>query len=853
VRTLFLSLILSLFFSPSIQSVQDPPPGYSFHVLENGLEVLLLENPALPMVGVNVLVKTGSVHEDLSSNGISHMLEHLLFNGTATRSQKQLYDDVDRIGGYNNANTGNSYTNFMFVVPSRHIKEAVEIQSDMLFNSTLPEDKFNKEKGIVLEEISKSLANPQQFVERNLKSILYQGSSMRLPTLGTSARVQSLTRDDVMSVYRGTYVPNNMFVSVIGGFRSKDMLGLIKRHFSAKVPSPVHRRTSGGSPQNSKTLIARAESKIRVRSYPGSKFIAHLIYPIPPLKSPVALDLLSEDLQIEVPKLRQRLGKSKTGEFDSLNLSIWDASPGFYLLASLRSDQSISDKSIKVLGKELESFKFSLSSDETDALIQQRRTSFFRNLEKPHMFGILNAGLLATKGADGLLTSLEPEVFRRGAAEINGLGVSPGSILVLHRPQQKASKVDSPEGLTTVFGKKEGFRLISRRNPMGSLLAVHFLFGHKAHFESLYGKDAAWILHDCLSQRIKELKSQEEVRNFGFLFKFNDNPYIPMDNIYLDEDFGYIRAESLHKNWETALTWLRGQLDGFVPTLEEYERAVANHSRSVKQHLDKELASEVFSKTYKEMTFELPRLAASPKLSFKNLLSFTKEYFSWTNLILSVVSPVEPKKIASLFKSHLEASTPKITPPRFIKKIKLPSDASLTQREGKGGRSYLFTGFSVPIHKDEKPALTALSILLSERVSFEIREKMGMAYGISSGVQTLGERALFYLRLGTRPENVEALRGKWRGFFEPSVLDDLDNLAFEKAVNKYLGRMMFRRLSSINQAFYLSRSLYIHSDPLHSRSFLDKMAELKLSDVQKVAQKYLKIERPTEVIVRARD
>jgi predicted Zn-dependent peptidase len=130
---------------------------------------------------------------------------------------------------------------------------------------------------------------------------------------------------------------------------------------------------------------------------------------------------------------------------------------------------------------------------------------------------------------------------------------------------------------------------------------------------------------------------------------------------------------------------------------------------------------------------------------------------------------------------------------------------------------------------------------------------MGMAYGISSGVQTLGERALFYLRLGTRPENVEALRGKWRGFFEPSVLDDLDNLAFEKAVNKYLGRMMFRRLSSINQAFYLSRSLYIHSDPLHSRSFLDKMAELKLSDVQKVAQKYLKIERPTEVIVRARD
>src|SRR3990172_8580073 len=97
--------------------------------------------------GVNVVVKVGSAYETFSTSGMSHMLEHLLFNGTTTRSQKQLYDDVDRIGGYNNAHTDNFYTDFMMVTPTENIRKGMEIQADMLFNSTLPVEKFEKEKG----------------------------------------------------------------------------------------------------------------------------------------------------------------------------------------------------------------------------------------------------------------------------------------------------------------------------------------------------------------------------------------------------------------------------------------------------------------------------------------------------------------------------------------------------------------------------------------------------------------------------------------------------------------------------------------------------------------------------------
>jgi predicted Zn-dependent peptidase len=137
------------------------PKGVSVYQLNNGMSVLLIENPALPMVGANVVVKIGSAYETFSTSGMSHMLEHLLFNGTTSRNQKKPYDDVDRIGGYNNATTAEFYTNYMMVTPAENIRKGMEIQADMLFSSTLPTDKFEKEKGIVLEEISKSLADPR--------------------------------------------------------------------------------------------------------------------------------------------------------------------------------------------------------------------------------------------------------------------------------------------------------------------------------------------------------------------------------------------------------------------------------------------------------------------------------------------------------------------------------------------------------------------------------------------------------------------------------------------------------------------------------------------------------------------
>ena len=90
--------------------------------LENGLEVLAVHNPGSPMVGLNLLIRVGSAYEDYSTSGMSHMLEHLLFNGSEQRTQAELYEEVDFYGAYSNAHTGMFFTNFIF-----HIKKIIGI------------------------------------------------------------------------------------------------------------------------------------------------------------------------------------------------------------------------------------------------------------------------------------------------------------------------------------------------------------------------------------------------------------------------------------------------------------------------------------------------------------------------------------------------------------------------------------------------------------------------------------------------------------------------------------------------------------------------------------------------------
>src|SRR4029078_1535184 len=186
------------------------PQNGDIAVLSNGLRVLFLESRSNPMVASTVAVLSGVRDETPATNGASHFLEHMLFDGTTSRTQEQIQTDAEFIGGYNNATTRDELTLFMMLVHRDKLAAALDIQADMLFRSTIPAAAFERERKVVLEERARDSSDPGYGPEQFFKSRYYAGTPRALPVLGAAASVGRITRDAVDAYYRKHYRPERM-------------------------------------------------------------------------------------------------------------------------------------------------------------------------------------------------------------------------------------------------------------------------------------------------------------------------------------------------------------------------------------------------------------------------------------------------------------------------------------------------------------------------------------------------------------------------------------------------------------------------------------------------------------------
>jgi len=826
-------------------------PGVSIHKLNNGMDVLLIENKALPMVGVNVVIKTGSAYETYETSGMSHMLEHLLFNGTTTRTQRELYDETDLIGGYNNANTGDYYTNFMMVMPAEHKIAGMEIQADMLFNSILPQEKFEKEKGIVLEEIAQSLSKPATQMEYNLAAELYQGHSLSLPTLGTYTTIEHMTRDAVNHYYTSTYRPNNMILSAIGNFDSATMLADINRIYGSAAPGSIFRPTDTilKTGMQQPVVTPLAETDWLDRYYGGEVPTLHQIYTLGNEHSKDFLQLLDMTLQEHQPRIETELKEEWPESIDGLSIQSHSSPIANYveLKLNLKNEDHVREIS-EQLNKLIAKTKFRIASSTLASMATKEKTAFLQNVEKPHMFGIYNAFDLAISGIDGVLDLPTSDDFDKAATSLKYFRLDMRPTIIFHHAQSAESAGASGDIKTTlVQSPDQGMGLIVRQNPGSELLAIHYLFKYKAAYEAEFGKEAAKYLHDCFGQRMQSTEALAESQKFGLKFTVNDNPWIPMDNIYLHPDFGYIRVEGLANDLPGTIAFLNHAMNGFVPSEAEFKIAQGKFSQSM-MHGSKDKAKDLFDALVDSTLYGSTVQENEKALSYESLVTFAAVYFTPENRVVSVVSPQPEALVSKLILSG--GSAPAKTYPLTDKSYLTPEKPATIDQPGGGERSYLFWGFVKEIENGDKAALKALGLILSDKITFNVREQQGMAYRMTATTTVRDNKALFYMSLGTRPQNADVLLPQFASLMSKKTLGELSSDDVQKTINMYLGRMMFRRLSSINQAYYLGTSLFFDNDMNHDQAFLDALKAVTLADVNRVADKYLSAENVISIIVR---
>ncbi|MFV0343727.1 MAG: M16 family metallopeptidase [Anaerocolumna sp.] len=201
--------------------------------LSNGITVVIETMPYLRSAAFGIWIKVGSGDENEKNNGISHIIEHMLFKGTKNRTAKKIADDMARIGGDINAYTSKECTSFYAVTLDEHLPIAIEILGDMLNNSLIDEKALHKEKGVILEEIDMYDDSPEDLVHEMMQMKIWDNHPLGYQISGTKENVKAVTREDIIAFMDKYYVGDNMVISVAGNFDVEEIFQVIEKNFSS--------------------------------------------------------------------------------------------------------------------------------------------------------------------------------------------------------------------------------------------------------------------------------------------------------------------------------------------------------------------------------------------------------------------------------------------------------------------------------------------------------------------------------------------------------------------------------------------------------------------------------------------
>lgn len=201
----------------------------------NGFSVLHARVPAFSAASIRLFVNTGSVDEgEFSGCGISHFVEHMVFNGAGPRGKREIAEFVNSIGGTLNAYTYYDRTVYCLDCPSEALAGAFGILSDMVFNPHLKGDDFALERGVILREIDMCADDPDELLFSSVFARMYMRNPLRHPIIGHRRMFESLSLDDLKRYHKRRYAPENMFIAVSSNLADKNVFKAAEKFFGKR-------------------------------------------------------------------------------------------------------------------------------------------------------------------------------------------------------------------------------------------------------------------------------------------------------------------------------------------------------------------------------------------------------------------------------------------------------------------------------------------------------------------------------------------------------------------------------------------------------------------------------------------
>ncbi len=280
--------------------------------LDNGMDVVVVEDHRAPVVQHMVWYRAGSADEPAGQSGVAHFLEHLLFKATETLDSGEFSSTVAANGGQDNAFTSYDYTAYFQRVAADRLGLMMQMEADRMRNIRLTDEDIRNERGVILEERNQRTENnPRALFNEQMNAAQYRNHRYGIPIIGWKHEMEQLSMEDVLGFYDAHYAPNNAILVVSGDVTPEEVRTLAEEHYGPIPANPaiVERDRSQEPPQNAERRVIYRDPRVATeyiaRSYsaperdPGAQEKAAALRILAELLGGGQTSYMTEKLQFE--------------------------------------------------------------------------------------------------------------------------------------------------------------------------------------------------------------------------------------------------------------------------------------------------------------------------------------------------------------------------------------------------------------------------------------------------------------------------------------------------------------------------------------------------------------------------
>lgn len=825
--------------------------------LNNGQTVIIQEVKNNPIVTIDTWIKTGSIDEDDSNNGVAHFLEHLFFKGTKNHAPGEFDKILETKGAITNAATSKDFTHYYITIPSKDFDLAMELHADMLQNPMIPRNEMEKERRVVLEEIGKDMNSPEKILMENLDAMMYTSHPYKRRVIGKKDIIETITREKVLEFYNAHYSPSNMVTLVIGDVDTNHALDKISQSFNCDAK----KSEKNIYPKEAQLTEQKRKTEYSADTQSGYMLIGFRAVPISNKES-YALDVLATILgEGRSSVLNQSLKEKKRVAFSVSAGNMTYKDDGiFYIKANFEPEKiksvetAIFEEIAKIQKDGVTDEQINLAKNIIERDTYYSRESVSNISNEIGYTTILTGDIKFYENYLANIKSVTKEEVKKAAEKYLGTNRSAISIVlpenaknipvsIFRKKTEGSAELISQNSQTQEYKLSNGSTLLYTPNTSNDIIAI-----------SIFARGGKLVENISGVANIAALGMMKGTKNYSpiELSQFLEDNGIKISPAVSADTFS-ISILTTKEEYDKTLAILDEIINNANFDEIELGKIKADKLSQIKSNKDNAIQRAL--EKYRELIFPNSNYSISSNILEKNIPNITREdvinyynnIFEPQNLVISINGNVDKEKTINELNNifNNENSNNGFEYGRYNSKVpSISAPTTIVQNMPSTETAWIILGWQTA-GTDNKKDFATLQVIdsllgsgMSSRLFKDLREKQGLAYQLGSGYSAHALRGSFMLYIGTKTSTLEQAKEGLFAEIKRLKTEYVGDKELKDAKEKLIGNYIIGLETNLDKASTLGGYEALGVGYEFDTQYQELINSVKDTDILEAANKY---------------